>query len=86
MSTISYLEAQQNFEDILQQATKEKIIIDDKDGNQFLLAIFKKTPIRKKQQKLSERFAGALQLTEQQYNDFQTHLSEIRNEWERNIL
>jgi len=86
MNTISYLEAQQNFADILQKATKENIIIDGKDGNKYILAIFEKIPQSKKQQKLSERFAGALHLTDEQYNHFQTHLIENRNEWERNIF
>ena len=60
MNTISYLEAQQNFVTVLQKATKENIIIDGIDGNKFILAIYKKTPSREKQQSLSERFAGCL--------------------------
>ena len=86
MNTISYIEAQQNFADILQKATKENLIIDGINGNKFLLSIVRKTPPKEKQHNLSERFAGALQLTDEQYNDFQTHLSESRNEWERNIF
>ena len=31
-------------------------------------------------QKLSERFAGSLNLTDQQYNDFQQHLTQSRSE------
>lgn len=36
-------------------------------------------------QKLSERFAGKLNLSNAEYNDFQTYLKNNRNEWERNI-
>ena len=85
MNTISYIEAQQNFADILQKATKEDIIIDGIDGNKFILAIYKKTSTKEKKQKLSDRFAGALHLTEEQYNNFQIGLLENRNEWERSI-
>ena len=35
--------------------------------------------------KLSERFAGALHLSDEEYNRFQNFLSESRNEWERDI-
>jgi len=84
MSTIGYIEAQQNFADILQKATKENIIINGIDGNKFMLSIFRKTLPNERKQKLSERFAGALCLTDEEYNDFQTQLLESRNEWERN--
>ena len=36
-------------------------------------------------QKLSEKFAGKLKLSDAEYNDFQTYLKNSRNEWERNI-
>ncbi len=36
-------------------------------------------------QKLSDRFAGKLKLSDVEYNDFQTYLKNSRNEWERNI-
>jgi hypothetical protein len=36
-------------------------------------------------QKLSEKFAGSLNLTDQQYNDFQNYIIQSRNEWERDI-
>ena len=86
MNTISYTEVQENFADVLQQATKENLIIDGTNGNRFLLSIIHKTPPTEKHRNLSERFAGALHLTDEQYNDFQTQLSESRNEWERNIF
>jgi hypothetical protein len=36
-------------------------------------------------QKLSEKFAGSLNLTDKQYSDFQQYLTQTRNEWERDI-
>jgi hypothetical protein len=54
-----------------------------------LLKLIKvKTPTikeNKKSQKLSERFAGTLHLSDEQYEDFQMTLRKDRNEWERNI-
>jgi len=79
------MEAQQDLAAILQRATKENIIIDGIDGNKFILSFFQKTPAYEKKQRLSERFAGALHLTDEQYNNFQTQLLENRNEWERSI-
>lgn len=79
------MEAQQNLAAILQRATQENIMIDGMDGNKFILSFFQKTLPNEKRQKLSERFAGALNLTDEQYNNFQTHILETRNEWERNI-
>jgi len=85
MNTISYIEAQQNFAEILQKATKENIIIDGINGTKFILSIIKKTHPNEKKQRLSERFAGTLHLTDEQYNNFQTKLLENKNEWERSI-
>lgn len=39
----------------------------------------------KSKQKLSERFAGALNLSEEEYNNFQNSIEQSRNEWERDI-
>jgi len=85
MNAINYMEVQQNLAVILQRATKENIFIDGTDGNKFVLSFVQKAPSDIKRQKLSERFAGALHLTDIQYNNFQTHLLETRNELERNI-
>ncbi|RRN76566.1 hypothetical protein EIM50_24035 [Pseudoxanthomonas sp. SGD-10] len=38
-----------------------------------------------KQLPLSEQFAGSLKLSEEDYDRFQQHLNEVRNEWDRNI-
>ena len=35
--------------------------------------------------KLSEKFAGALQLSDEQHRTFRQHLEQSRNEWERDI-
>ena len=34
---------------------------------------------------LAEQFAGSLHLSEDDYNKFQKHLIDVRNEWDRNI-
>jgi len=36
-------------------------------------------------QKLSEKFAGKLRLSDAEYDDFQNYLKNSRNEWERNF-
>jgi hypothetical protein len=35
--------------------------------------------------KLSERFAGKLNLSEEEYNNFQDAIAQGRNEWEKDI-
>jgi hypothetical protein len=40
---------------------------------------------KKSTQSLSERFAGALHLSDKQYEEFQTALKKSREEWERDI-
>jgi len=34
---------------------------------------------------LSEKFGGKLHLSDQEYQDFQQHIANSRNEWENNI-
>ena len=36
-------------------------------------------------QRLSEKFAGKLKLSDAEYDNFQAYLKNSRNEWERNI-
>ena len=36
-------------------------------------------------QKLSEKFAGKLKLSDAEYNELQAYLKNSRDEWERNI-
>jgi hypothetical protein len=53
---------------------------------ELLKLIRLKTPVAKEEQKdgrLSERFAGALHLSDEQYEEFQIALTQGRNEWER---
>ena len=48
-----------------------------------LIKVLEENPQPK--QKLSEKFAGSLNLTDQQYDDFQQYLTQSRKEWERDI-
>jgi hypothetical protein len=48
-----------------------------------IVKVLKKNP--EPQKKLSERFAGSLNLTDEEYLKFQDSLTQSRNEWERNI-
>jgi len=48
-----------------------------------LIQIMKKSV--SKQKKLSEKFAGSLHLSNEQYDEFQQYLDQTRKEWERNI-
>lgn len=48
-----------------------------------IVKVLKKTA--KPKQKLSEKFAGSLNLTDEEYNNFQASVSQSRNEWERDI-
>ncbi|SFK56444.1 hypothetical protein SAMN05216357_103110 [Porphyromonadaceae bacterium KH3CP3RA] len=41
---------------------------------------------RRKKRKLSKRFAGALHLSDKQYEEMQGGLTKLREGWERNIL
>jgi hypothetical protein len=36
-------------------------------------------------QELSKKFADTLHLSDEKYNEFQQHLDQSRNEWERDI-
>ena len=35
--------------------------------------------------KLSEKYSGALGLTDEEYTSFHQHIKQVRNEWERDI-
>ncbi|GHT45246.1 hypothetical protein AGMMS49965_22030 [Bacteroidia bacterium] len=55
---------------------------------EFLKLIrFQMPVVKEKKQtlKLSQKFAGALRLSDEQYEDFQTALKTGRDEWERTI-
>ena len=40
---------------------------------------------KKLSEKLSKRFAGKLNISEKEYQDFHQYLKEVRDEWERNF-
>lgn len=70
------------------------IEITDKRAYQFLqgleeLNVIKQIDKKEENEETHEsptaKFRGALRLTEEQYNDFQKHAREIRNEWHDNI-
>ena len=48
-----------------------------------IVKVLKKTTLSK--QKLSSKFSGALNLSKEEYSDFQDSLTQNRNEWERDI-
>lgn len=48
-------------------------------------AVLKRGAKPVKVQKLSEKYAGSLNLTNEQYTAFHNQISEGRNEWERDI-
>jgi len=48
-----------------------------------IVKMFKKS--KSEEVDLSEKFAGALKLSEKEYNKFQESLTEFRNEWSKNI-
>lgn len=48
-----------------------------------IVKILKKTPESK--ESLSKKFAGSLNLTDKQYEEFQQHVTDSRNEWNRDI-
>jgi len=50
-----------------------------------IIRIVRQTPLQRGKQKLSKRFAGALHLSDQQYEEMQNNLNQIRGEWERTI-
>lgn len=71
-------------------ADKKRISIDVPDayiGKQvevFVYAIDEISETKKPKQKASD-FRGKLNLTDDQYQEFQKYLVDVRNEWERNI-
>ncbi len=48
-------------------------------------AVLKKTSKPDKTRKLSEKYAGSLQLTDKQYADFQNQINQSRSGWGKNI-
>lgn len=71
-------------ETVLLQINNNKAykLIEDLEALQLIKVLKKNIPAK---QKLSERFAGSLNLSEEEYNNFQNSITESRKEWERNI-
>jgi CTP-dependent riboflavin kinase len=68
---------------LLIQLTNQKAakLIQDLEDLQIIKVLSKGSS----QEKLSDKFRGSLNLTDQEYNDIQHQLTDMRNEWERNI-
>jgi len=71
-------------ETVLLQINSDKAykLIEDLEALN-IVKVLKKTDEPK--EKLSARFAGSLNLTDEEYNSFQESLIQSRNEWERDI-
>jgi hypothetical protein len=69
-------------ETILLQVNNDKAykLIEDLEALNIVKVL--KKNIQPKE-KLSEKFAGSLRLSDEEYNNFQQHLTQSRNEWER---
>jgi len=71
-------------ETVLLQINNDKAykLIEDLEALR-IVKVLKKTVQRK--EKLSAKFAGSLNLSDQEYNDFQDSIKQGRDEWERDI-
>ena len=71
-------------ETVLLQINNDKAyrLIDDLAALN-IVKVLKKTSEPKK--KLSDRFAGSLNLSDEDYNNLQNSITQSRNEWERDI-
>lgn len=69
---------------VLLEITNEKAykLIQDLEALDIVKILEKNT---KPKESLSKRFAGSLNLSDQQYEEFQQHVTDSRNEWERDI-
>ena len=68
---------------MLIQLTNQKAakLIQDLEDLQIIKVLSKEAS----KEKLSDKFKGSLNLTEQEYSHIQQQLTDMRNEWERNI-
>lgn len=57
-------------------------LLQDLEALNLIQIIKKSVP---SDRKLSEKFAGSLQLSDEQYFEFQQYLDQSRNDWERDI-
>jgi uncharacterized protein YlbG (UPF0298 family) len=71
-------------ETVLLQINNSKAykLIEDLEALHIVKVLEKSSQPKKK---LSEKFAGALNLSEEEYNNFQDSLKQGRSEWERDI-
>jgi len=71
-------------ETVLLQINNNKAykLIEDLEALDIVKVLKKSTQAKGK---LSERFAGSLNLSDEEYNKFQESLTESRNEWQRDI-
>lgn len=70
---------------VLLQINDEKgyQLLKDLEALNIVKVLKKNVALEKKS--LSDQFAGSLKLSNDEYNKFQNHLTEIRSEWDRNI-
>lgn len=57
-------------------------LIEDLEALHLVKVLEKHVPSKTK---LSARFAGSLKLTDEQYDNFQKSVTELRNEWNKDI-
>jgi len=70
---------------ILIQITNQKVIwLLHKLEELHLIKVLKKNI--KTENKLSERFAGKLNLSNEEYNQFKKHIHNSRNEWDNRTI
>ncbi len=71
-------------ETVLLQINNDKAykLIEDLEAL-HIVKVLKKTAQPK--EKLSSKFAGSLNLSKEEYNNFQDSIKQSRNEWERDI-
>lgn len=69
---------------VLLQINNEKAykLIEDLEALDIITVLEKKVGAK---EKLSEKFAGSLNLSEKEYKEFQDAITQGRNEWERDI-
>jgi len=64
---------------------EEVLRIDNEALLTQIEALLKAASAPKEQLPLSKKYRGALKLSDNQRQDLQKHLEEVRNEWERDI-
>jgi hypothetical protein len=71
-------------ETVLLQINNNKAykLIEDLEALDIVKVLEKNTQPK---EKLSAKYAGSLNLSEEEYNNFQNSLTQSRNEWERDV-